>query len=379
MRSFNQILGGLAAVCVLQSTVAGANREIPSDLFRGESAEMRMVVVGQALIDFDLRTHAESAFLEARGYLGGADVTFTNLETAVMGRHGGTPIKPSVHYAPPTVLDGLKEMGFNALSLANNHAGDIGPNGILSAVEEAQARGFAVAGAGATRAAAAAPGLIQTPKGRVAVLAYASGALPADGGATDTRPGVNELRMGPNERYQADDVARAQAAIKAAKASAEYVLVYLHNHHWASDPNVTPEWVKAFARESVDNGASLFVTHGIPMVQGIEIYKGAPIFYGLGNFIFHSYSEPGGWFPGSWESVVAYCTFAGGRVRSVSFRPIVIREVGDAGENFKSTRGHPRLAQGDKARAILHRLEFISKSFGTRMEVGEEKARVVLP
>ncbi len=352
---------------------------VPADLFRGETREMRMIVVGQALVDLDLRTYAEASFLEARGYLGGADVVFTNLETAVQGRHGGDATKKSIHAAPPAVLDGLKEMGFNLLALANNHIGDLGPEGVLSAVEEVGARGFTFAGAGANQVAAAAPGFLQTPKGRVALLAFAAGALDANGSAGPARAGVNEIRLGDNERYRAEDVARARAAIAEAAKSAEYVMVYLHNHHWGSDPNTTPEWIKAFAKEAVDSGASIFVTHGIPILHGIEIYKGAPIFYGLGNYIFQTFSVPGRWFPNSWDSVVAYCTFEGGRVKSVSLRPIVLREVGDPGPNFNRTRGQPRLAQGDKARAILHRLAYISAPFGTKLEVAEDKATIVLP
>ena len=350
------------------------------DLFRGESSALRMVLVGQALIDFDLRAQAEAAFLEARGYLGCTDLCFTNLETAIMGRHGGEPIKKSAHYATPAVLDCLKEMGFNALALSNNHTEDIGTQGILSTVEEVGARGFAFAGAGKDLSSASEPGYLNTRAGKVAIVAFYAGPTGyGSAGATESRPGVNEIRMGSDGFYHKKDVARALSTVHSAASSADYVLTYLHNHHWDSNPHVPPEFVRRFAHQCVNGGASLFVGHGIPLMHGLEIYRSAPVFYGLGNFIFQSYSEPGRWFPGAWESVVAYCTFAERHLKSISLRPIVLSEVGDPGPNFNKTRGEPRLAQGNKARAILHRYAFISHEFGTSMHVDPDKARVVVP
>ncbi|MER8923834.1 CapA family protein [Mesorhizobium sp. M0802] len=42
----------------------------------------------------------------------------------------------------------------------------------------------------------------------------------------------------------------------------------------------------------IDAGANLFVSHGAPVLQAVEIYNGAPIFYGLGNFLFHVHPAP---------------------------------------------------------------------------------------
>lgn len=87
--------------------------------------------------------------------LHGADVAFTNLEGTIYGRHGGWPMKqPLFHAGPPGVLDDLQALGFNALSLVNNHSFDLGPGGVLSTIEEADARGLLHAGLGADRKSA---------------------------------------------------------------------------------------------------------------------------------------------------------------------------------------------------------------------------------
>ena len=107
-------------------------------------ARLRIALVGQALIHADLRRVAPLAVAQAKEYLDGADVKFTNLETAVAPKEMALPRRtPDLHPTEPDVLDALKEMGFNMLSLANNHAWDLGVKGLLVGREEVAKRGFA--------------------------------------------------------------------------------------------------------------------------------------------------------------------------------------------------------------------------------------------
>lgn len=69
---------------------------------------------------------------------------------------------------------------------------------------------------------------------------------------------------------------------------ADYVFVYHHDHYWAPDWQDTPEWKKQWRRACIDAGATAFISHGVPVIHGIEIYRDRPIFHGLGNFIFHT-------------------------------------------------------------------------------------------
>lgn len=80
-------------------------------------ARLRIALVGQALIHADLRRVAPLAVAQAKEYLDGADVKFTNLETAVAPKEMALPRRtPDLHPTEPDVLDALKEMGFNMLS-----------------------------------------------------------------------------------------------------------------------------------------------------------------------------------------------------------------------------------------------------------------------
>src|SRR6185437_14832340 len=92
-----------------------------------------------------------------------------------------------------------KAMGLEMVSMANNHAGDWGTEGLIATMESVSQAGLVEAGAGGSLTLARQPGLFQTPKGRVALIATASTFNPAtpaaDGrGALKPRPGISTLR-----------------------------------------------------------------------------------------------------------------------------------------------------------------------------------------
>ena len=141
-----------------------------------QSATLRITVVGQASIHSDLRKSAPAAVEQARKYLANADVRFTNLEVAVASRDAAVQPARNAERVDPQVLDCLREMGFNLLSLSNNHALDLGQAGLRTTREEVAKRGFGFAGTGANLAEALAPGFVDTPAGRIALIGMASGA-----------------------------------------------------------------------------------------------------------------------------------------------------------------------------------------------------------
>jgi hypothetical protein len=77
--------------------------------------------------------------------------------------------------APPAALDALKALGFNLLSLSNNHAFDMQAAGIRNTIAEANRRQIVHAGIGNTLAEASAPAYLKTPKGTIALVSSASG------------------------------------------------------------------------------------------------------------------------------------------------------------------------------------------------------------
>ncbi len=368
-----------------------------------------------------------------------ADLAFTNFEGTILGRHGGWPLKGSFFgCSDPIVLDCLQGIGFQALSLSNNHAFDLGPSGVLSTLEEVEKRGFLHAGLGqdqgeASRASRA------TISGRpVAIVAMDGGPGPdfmyaanADEGRP-ARPGVNRLGITqrieldsaafgqlkairdavgytaidlandsqPDDRPQLNpeteialaravfrrsdrcgrsvnineaDLERNLAAIATEAKGGSLVVAYLHHHHWAADWYQIPDWVSGVAKACIDAGASMFVSHGAPVLQPIEIYRGRPIFYSLGNFIFHVRSEKSTWTaPEVWESVVANPTFdADNRLVEIMLYPVVIGGDAALQDGVLEQRLAPQLATGTSAQRILARLAEQSTRLGTEIQVSD--------
>ena len=347
-------------------------------------APVSIAFVGQALIKHDICKSAPNSLAHARQSLAGADVAFTNLEVAIQpaGQNLPTSSKSAVP-APPAVLDCLKLMGFNMLSLANNHAFDLRLAGMFATIDEVRQRGFTYAGTGADAAQAVAPGILTTGKGRIALVAMATGAVqlvPETWAASD-RPGVNYLERTPDGRPNPQHKQRILDAVRAAAREAQTVIAYHHNHYWGEargsglppdrekriDRYETLPWAIEWARELIDAGASVYVAHGDPTLHGVEIYKGRLILHGLGNYIFHSVGGADRYGPLAYTSVVATAEFADGRVRSARFIPIVLSLV----QTGDSPRGTPYLAQGAEAEAILVRLAHISRRHGATIRIDE--------
>ena len=371
-----------------------------------------ITVAGQSMIRSDFRAHAPNEVATIRPLLKG-DVIFTNFEATVV--EPGQSLHDGRFLSPPEALDALQALGFNLVALSDNHSFDLKVSGVQNTLKEVKSRNLAHAGIGNNLEEASAPGYLKTPKGTIGLVAMASGLVAEGGSATANRPGVNELRIEaggkPNESTSelpaepgnepnAQDKQRILASIREARQHADYVVVYEHNHVFLNRPfgalfseelpeRLAPaDWLKKWTHEEIDAGADLIVMHGAPLIHGVEIYRGRPIFYDLGNFIFNvpptniQLDEPI-----NWESVVAHVQFQGKNLQSITFQPIAMNKIGEGEPDlhdehtnnlFLQTRGLPKPATGDQARYILQRLADASRPFGTKIEVKGDTAEISL-
>jgi poly-gamma-glutamate capsule biosynthesis protein CapA/YwtB (metallophosphatase superfamily) len=337
---------------------------------------LKITVFGQALIQHDLRAHPWPDFARIAAIFGAADVAFTDLETAISGPGAGPPTREGVfaHTAGPEVIDCLQDLGVTMLAQSNNHAFDLNTGGIVVAIEAMDDRRIVHAGTGRNLDAAAAPVYQSTDNGIVGLVAFASGQIREGGAATETRAGVNEARRAPGTGrvtgLNEEDIARVLDAVGLAATSSDATILYHHNHYLEPDETVTPEWQRALARRAIDAGAAMFVSHGVPLLHGIEIYKGQPIFYSLGSLIFQSATEGGHYDAAVWQSVIAGCRFDGRRFLGATLTPVQMNDTGVAGAADLETRGRPSIATGENAAEILARLAKLSEPFGTRLGSG---------
>ncbi len=403
-------------------------------------ARCSFTAVGQCIIKEDILACTDPDFRDLLAVTGSSDFCFTSMEGTIRGCHGGWPLKPAklTHASDPLALDCLKAMGFNVLSLVNNHAWDLGAQGILSAIAEAGARGMPYAGIGADLRSATRPGISVANGCRVALVAMDAGPQEEHVYATDAtpqlaaRPGCNPLRVNttlvvgeedlatlhamsgklnhetrkqadrkvgyrqmPGEgfefyglRFEAgpeyeerrvpveEDVRRNLDAIAAAAQQADLVVAYVHHHHWEPRWEIPPRWFRAFAEACVDAGAHMVVSHGVPMLQGMGFYKGAPLFYGLGNFIFHTWQARRYEDERIWQSVVAKMSFNGRAVDAIELYPVVMGGQRALEAQDYDGRRIPHLARGAYGEKILRRFADMSAPFGARVDVTGDRAVV---
>lgn len=312
---------------------------------------MRVALLGQSLIQQDLCTPGWEGMAAIVAQLRRADIVFTDLETAIDAPGAGPPTRTGevFHAAKPAVLDCLKSLGVSLVTTANNHAWDMGAGGILAAIAQLDRRGIAHAGTGRDLATAAGPAVRTTPAGDFALVAAAAGAIREGAAATPVRPGVHELRRAASGALEREDVERVLVAIRSARGAGATVLMCLHNHYWEPVQADTSAWQKAFARECVDAGAAVFVAHGTPLMQGWEMYRGAALFHGLGNFIFQTRKADDFYGPATWRSLIVDARFARGRFVDARLIPIVLEARKFGGEY---SAGWPRLMPGSKPRLL---------------------------
>jgi poly-gamma-glutamate capsule biosynthesis protein CapA/YwtB (metallophosphatase superfamily) len=339
-------------------------------MISGGATDLRLLVLGQALIGHDLRAQPWPDFAVLAEMCRQADACFTDLETAIRSPMAEAATRDGVflHAADPAVLDCLKALSISLVATANNHVWDLGSGGIVGMLRELEARAIAHAGAGADLAVAAAPAYRSTANGTIGLVATASGSIREVAAATASRAGVNELRLHDEAVLDANDLARVLDAIAEAAGRADIVIAYHHNHLLEAGGRQTPSWQRDFAHRCIDTGASLYVSHGAPRLQGIEIYRGHPVFFDLGNFIFQTATEDGFYDADVWQSVVAECRFDRGRFREMILTPVQLNARGIGGSRDLVTRGRPSIARGAAAAAILDRLEGLSQPYGALLD-----------
>ena len=203
-------------------------------------------------------------------------------------------------------------------------------------------------------------------------------------------------------------------SIREGREMADFVMVAHHfNISEGSRGDVPPAFAREFAHAAIDSGADVYFGHGWHKTLGIEIYKGKPIFYGLGNFFAQSqflrrvpYDGYESWGhdmdrlpvlnPADeplhpererssetwWSSALIEAEFdAEGHVRSMTFYPVELgREVSmevnvTRGTGRKYAEGRPMIAKGENARRILERLRALSEPFGTIIEIDGDVGR----
>jgi poly-gamma-glutamate capsule biosynthesis protein CapA/YwtB (metallophosphatase superfamily) len=221
-----------------------------------------------------------------------------------------------------------------------------------------------------------------------------------EGGMKIVRGEAPEIRTTPHAR----DLERNLASIRHAKRQADLVIASIHAHEGDIEVEKPAQFLVEWARACIDAGADIVTGSGPHMLRGIELYKGKPIFYSLGNLWFEfetvdalpadSYEmhklDPLTLNPADlydqcilngfhndarfWECALPICTFEDGALTGIELHPVTLGHG-----RPRSRRGTPSLAASDDAQRILGYLGELSQPFGTEISVrngvGEVKVR----
>lgn len=412
----------------------------------GDSA-VSIALTGDSIITRRLVPYKESEYLQMIDLLRSADAAFTNFEMLLhdyepypAAESGGVWMR-----GDPVLAKDLAWAGFDLVSIANNHSGDYGIEGIRLTSKHLNEAGLIHAGTGENLAQAREARYLETAKARISLIALSS-SFPAHSMAGRARPdihgrpGVSFLRhsrvnvvlpeqiaqlrkilsdLGQATPASADritfmgntfvsgakvetktepvkqDVEELAASVRDARKQSHYVIVSIHSHESNLKRELPAEFLINFARAMIDAGADIFVGHGPHVLRGVEIYKGKPILYSLGDFMFQNetllrmasgnyeqfnlgpdarvsdfndarYDFDRRSFPVDapiWESVIAVPEFQSGKLVAMKFHPI--------GLGFglpRPDRGRPTLADAQLGRKIIEGLAALSAPFGTKIE-----------
>jgi poly-gamma-glutamate synthesis protein (capsule biosynthesis protein) len=366
------------------------------------------------------------------------------------------------------VLDELHEMGFDLFATATNHTLDYRIAGLLAMIDALDERRLVYAGVGMNLGESRMPAYFDSPRGSVALISCCSTLKRGQQAGEQRRdmpgrPGINPLRftttyritqdqlaviqevaeeLGFEERridgielgfsfppddpailtfggmnfkagaspaieYRLDerDVEQIAAWVRDAHMRADAVVVSLHAHESGDTKEEPAAFIPEFCRRMIDEGADVVVGHGPHLLRGIEIYRGKPIFYSLGNFIDQHdliYKHPADAYekfridPGAtpaemarsrnkndtggfvadrryWQTVVPICHFEHTQLKRIEILPVSLGQ-----RSAPQRRGRPGLAEGDDAEQILGDLARLSEPFGTRIDIHGARAEISL-
>jgi poly-gamma-glutamate synthesis protein (capsule biosynthesis protein) len=310
------------------------------DPVRDAPAATSLAVVGDVMLVRGV-ADAATALRPMRRLLRSADLTVGNLESTLSLR--GEPTQGGDSFGgTPALLGPLRDAGFDALSLANNHAGDYGPTALLDTVRALRRSTITPFGAGADVNVAERPAVLEAEGTTFAFLGFnAIGETPQ---ATEDTPGALSVRMPPRTGpLVADDLARVTRAVRGAQRVADVVVVL---PHWGTQYVHEPEPVqRRVSRALVRAGADLVVGGHPHWVQGVDLVgtgtSGVPVLHSLGNFVFDM--GPPRFSAEAREGVVLEATFWGAELKALRLVPYRM----DTG-SFA-----PRVLRGPDARAVL--------------------------
>jgi poly-gamma-glutamate synthesis protein (capsule biosynthesis protein) len=242
---------------------------------------------------------SSNPFHRLQPYLGTLNVMVGNLE-GLLAEPAELFYKRGFKHVGEGHAPSIAAAGFRMLNLASNVT--YGSEAIAATVKQLDAEGIAHTGAGADRAAAHQPARFTVDGQRITMVSRTAVFWPHGHEATDTQAGVATMHVAtayqPLPRLvelpglppkiitipDPADVDALRADVAAERANADILIAFFH--HGVSSQRDVVDYQRTIARAAIDAGADVVFGSHAHVIQPIEVYRGKPIFYGLGQVIF---------------------------------------------------------------------------------------------
>ena len=237
---------------------------------------------------------------ELRQVIQASDYFMVNQEFPFSDRGTAAEDKQFTFRAAPSLTFVFKELGIDIVTLANNHAMDYGTDALLDTCDTLDKAGIRRVGAGKNLDEAKAPVILEAQGKKIGFLG-ASRVIPvASWNATSTKPGM----------FTTYDPKILVDEIKKLREQCDYLVAYVH---WGIERSERPEdYQRSLGKQYIDAGADVVIGSHPHVLQGVEYYKGKPIVYSLGNFIFGSSIPKTALLKVQWDGQASQLTFVPG-------------------------------------------------------------------
>lgn len=230
----------------------------------------------------NFRVHGYAwAWSGLRGLFKRDDLTVINLECAVSNLGRAVP-KEFNFRCDPAALPAMRKAGVEVANLGNNHGYDYGPVALVDSRKNLSKNGIAPVGAGRNAREAVSAAMFDIEGWRIAVVGFDK--------VVDPWPTAVAGPDKPGTAAGHDEDAMV-AAVQAAASEANIVIVAIH---WGVELDTRPRGADVdLGHRLIDAGADVIFGHHSHRLQPMGVYKGRPIFYSLGNFVWPRHSTAG--------------------------------------------------------------------------------------
>lgn len=330
-----------------------AAEQIQPEQSEKEVPELRFMAVGDIMLGRGVGARLnkaggfDKAFEDVAPLLNEGDIVFANLESPLTAStHSLDPKGKIVLKAKPEAVSALTQAGFNMVSLANNHMMDYYEKGLYDTMSTLDENGILHTGGGSNIDEARKPVIMEVNGIKVGLLAYTDMAELTFAGNPYLSYAAKDDKSGLAPR-------KYEIVLEDVKKLREQVDLVAVSLHWGIEDSfkITADQVE-FAHNLIDNGADIILGHHPHQFQGMEIYKGKPIMYSMGNFIFDQND------PENQEGFIIDMKYRGTEL--VQFSAIPVRTI---------EKTYVRIQTGENASELIKRQVGLCSDLGTTFNI----------